>query len=86
MKDYKKRQAKRFKNKAQLNTLEKNHITNKYHYHRLLPLHYMDNTVETGVSQELNGCHVTIIGRIIDVKTGTSSKGAAWLRCTVIDD
>ena len=72
--------------KAQLNTLEKNHITNKYHYHRLLPLHYMDNTVETGVSQELNGCHVTIIGRIIDVKTGTSSKGAAWLRCTVIDD
>ncbi|SEA86620.1 ATP-dependent DNA helicase RecG [Oribacterium sp. KHPX15] len=71
--------------KAQLNTLEKNHITNKYHYHRLLPLHYMDNTVETGVSQELNGCHVTIIGRIIDVKTGTSSKGAAWLRCTVIN-
>jgi len=33
--------------KAQLNTLEKIHITNKYHYHRLLPLRYMDNTVET---------------------------------------
>ena len=70
---------------AQLNTLKKNHIINKYHYHRLLPLHYMDNTVETGVSKELDSCHVTIIGRIIEVKSGTSRMGATWLRCTVID-
>ncbi len=71
--------------KAQLNTLNKYHIENKYHYHRLLPNHYIDNTTETGVGPELSGHHVTFIGKIAEIKTGTSNNGCSWLRCSLVD-
>lgn len=70
---------------AQVNAMKKQHIENKYHYHRLLPLHYIDNTTETGIMKELVGHHVTIIGKISEIKTGESSNGKGWLRCVLFD-
>lgn len=53
--------------KAQKTAFDKKNIETINHLHRWFPLHYIDNTVETGVREDLDGQHVVVIGTLLDL-------------------
>jgi len=53
--------------KSQKNAFNKKNMVNIRHMHRWFPLHYIDNTVETGAYPNYDGQHVVIVGTLLDV-------------------
>lgn len=70
----------------QKNALIKKGIDNDYKLRRWYPLRYIDNSRETGLSEDLSGKHATVIGTLIDWKVKTySSKFGNYILCHFMD-
>jgi ATP-dependent DNA helicase RecG len=70
----------------QISALKNKGINNLMQIHRWIPLRYLDNTVETGVDESMDGSRAVIIGRLIKVEQKPMRSGnRSFIMSTIVD-